>query len=77
MTDKIANSVEGDVPVFKLFELVKMYKEELEGYGLPSDNVHTSRFKQRVLSAVPCLSESKAKKVAVLTLKDEIGAVSP
>ena len=35
--------------------------------------MHTSRFKQRVLSAVPCLSESKAKKVVVLTLKDEIG----
>ena len=30
MIDKIANSVEGDVPGFKLFELVKMYKEELE-----------------------------------------------
>ena len=69
MMDKIANSVEGDVPVFKLFELVKMYKEEFEGYGLLSDNVHTSRFKQQVLSGVPCLSGSKA----VLTLKDEIG----
>ena len=53
--------------------MVKLYKEELERYGLPSDNVHTSRFKQRVLSAFPCFSESKAKKVVVLTLKDEIG----
>ena len=57
MTDKIANLVEGDVPVFKLFELVKLYKEELERYGLPLDNVHTSQFKQRILSAFPCLSE--------------------
>ena len=64
--------IEGGVPVFKLCELVNMYRKELERYNV-SENVHVTRFKQRIFDNVPCLSESKVGRIVVLTVTDEVG----
>ena len=64
--------IEGGVPVFKLCELVNMYRKELERYNV-SENIHVSRFKQRILDNVPCLSQSKVGRIVVLTVTDEVG----
>ena len=73
--ETIAVSKEGDVPVFRLQELVQMYKEELISYGLNdiADCVHVTRFKYKILQLVPCLRESKAGKLILLTLDKDLG----
>ena len=73
--ETITVSKEGDVPVFRLQELVQMYKEELRSYGLNdiADYVHVTRFKYKILQLVPCLRESKAGKFILLTLDKDLG----
>ena len=70
--NSIELSEEGVSPVFHLNELLKLHKQELTQQGLVDDYVHDTRFKVKNLELIPCLTESKAGKFVLLTLKEDI-----
>jgi hypothetical protein len=64
------------IPVFKLSDLKSLYLQRLKEYGcldVCMENIHSTRLKEKILSRIPELHESKKGRDVVLTFKDEVG----
>ena len=58
-------------PVFKLQTLKKLYSDRIEELGAENGQLHTIRFKERILAAVPDLqAQNKGKEVLLAFMKD-------
>ena len=69
-------STEGTDPViFKLTDLVSLYKERLQQLGVESPCVHPTRLKEQLLSSIPELEEYKAGCGVLLAFKKDISSV--
>ena len=65
---------EDTVPVFKLSDLIKLYTERLRQLGFEvSGRINSTRFKNRLLTAVPDLSPHVSGKEVLLTYNNDIG----
>ena len=65
------------IPVFKLNDLKSLYLQRLKEYGcldVCMENIHSTRLKEKILSRIPELHESKKGRDVVLTFKDEVGS---
>ena len=61
-------------PVFKLLDLIKLYTERLRQLGVEvSGRINSTRFKNRLLIAVPDLSAHVSGKEVLLTYNNGIG----
>ena len=69
------SALDGDtVPVFKLSDLIKLYMERLKQLGVEvSGRINSTRFKDRLLTAVPDLSAHVSGKEVLLTYSNNIG----
>ena len=59
--------------VFKLSELVKIYMSFLSRYNCKQTAIHSTRFKERLLEAVPNLTAIPHGRDVLLTLSDNLG----
>ena len=62
--------------MFKLGDLKLLYLQRLKEYGcldVCMENIHSTRLKEKILSPIPELHESKKGRDVVLTFKDEVG----
>ena len=65
------------IPVFKLSDLKSLYLQRLKEYGcldVCTENIHSTRLKEKILSRISRLHESKKGRDVVLTFKDEVGS---
>ena len=65
------------IPVFKLSDLKSLYLQRLKEYGcldVCMENIRSTRLKEKILSRIPELHESKKGRDVVLTFKDEVGS---
>lgn len=61
--------------VFKLSELVKLYTENLSHYDMPPSNkIHPSRFKERLLNSCPYLTATNHNREVFISYKEDVGA---
>ena len=67
-------SESNQAPVFKLINLVDIYKERLEFYGLLLDTkVHSTQLKDRLLAHIPDLEAYKEGHDILLAFQKDIG----
>ena len=67
---------EEGIPVFKLSDLVTLYRNRLKEYGGSNsliESVHSTRLKENILGHIPELGEYKKGKHVLLTFKEESG----
>ena len=60
-------------PVFKLSDLVRLYRERLVQLGVSSPCVHSTRLKDRILASFPELQAFKDGRDILLTSNEDIG----
>ena len=60
-------------PVFKLSDLVRLYRERLIQLGVSSPCVHSTRLKDRILASFPELQAFKDGRDIILTSNEDIG----
>ena len=61
-------------PVFKLSELVHLYRERLIQLSVSSQCVHSTRLKDRILTSFPELQAFKDGRDVILTSNEDIGS---
>ena len=67
---------EDSVSVFKLTDMVSLYKKRLQQLGVTVGNrIHSTRLKVRLLSALPDLTANIQGREILLTFKEDIGLV--
>ena len=72
MEDK--NNDEDNAPVFKLIDIAQLYKVRLEQLGLTLDTrIHTTRLKNRLLSALPGLKAHSQGRETLLSFETDFG----
>ena len=74
--DTIAFSAKEAIPVFRLQDLMSMYKNQMLKYvALQKDaeRVHSTRLKLKLLEHVPGLCEAKDGRNVLFTLDSEVG----
>ena len=65
---------EESVSVFKLTDMVSLYKKRLQQLGITVGNrIHSQRLKVRLLSALPDLTAHVQGREILLTFKEDIG----
>lgn len=68
-------SDEESAPVFKLKDIAQLYKSRLEQLGLTVEKrIHTTRLKNRLLSAVPDLRAHSQGRDTLLSFEEDIGS---
>ncbi len=73
---KSSSESQEDIPVFKLSDLKSLYSQRLKEYGSPdvrTENIHSTRLKEKILSRIPELQESRKGREIVLTFREGIG----
>jgi hypothetical protein len=60
--------------VFRLAELVSLYKQRLEQLGMKTPDVNSIRLKEKLLAEIPELESHKKGKDILLAFKKDIGA---
>ena len=67
-------SVEENAPIFKLKDIAQLYKDRLEQLGLTIEKrIHTTRLKNRLLSALPDLRAHSQGRDTLLSSENDIG----
>ncbi len=61
--------------IFRLAELVSLYKERLEQFGTDIPDVNSTRLKERLLSEIPGLLAYKKGRDVLLAFDKDIGPV--
>ena len=67
------NDREESSPVFKLSDLVRLYRERVVQLGVSSSCVHSTRLKDRILASFPELRAFKDGRDILLTSNEDIG----
>ena len=65
-----------DPIIFKLADLVSLYKQRLQQHGVESPSVNSTRLKEQLLSSIPELEEHKAGRDVLLVFKKDISSVN-
>ena len=65
------------VPVFKLANILSLYKKRMQQLGLRVDKrIHSTRLKNILLAALPNLTAHVQSREVLLSFKDDIGIAS-
>ena len=72
---KKVDTVDGNPPVFKLADLVKIYAKNLEDLGLEAGKIHSTDFKNRLLSQMPDLQSHREGKNVFLAFDKDVALV--
>ena len=70
-------SDEDSAPIFKLIDITQLYKDRLEQLGVTVEKrIHTTRLKNRLLSALPDLRAHSQGRDTLLSFEKDIGSAS-
>ena len=65
----------GEIPVFKLVDLIKYYSQCLEELGIKDHYVHSTRFKERIKQQYEDIVEDSQGRDIVLAFKGDIADI--
>ena len=69
------NNSSSEAVVFRLADLISLYKERLEQLGVPSPDVNATRLKEQLLSHVPQLEAHRPGRDVLLAFRNDASSI--